>query len=202
MNEPALPPELHKEELAMTRFTGVLSAVFLLELAVPASAHFGFLFRPRPAVAYYYAVPVAEFCVTPPVIWVPVSVDNPPARPYAQPQPAPASTGKEPPLAEPGQSPKPEPKRPQVQLSNYYDSYAVAPSGEKQSPTKLCSVSFWNLADHGLVLKVGEQRVTLARGRSVTFDLDRQFTWLIEGRETQTSQVAAKDAGLEIVIRR
>ena len=114
MNEPALPPELHKEELAMTRFTGVLSAVFLLELAVPASAHFGFLFRQRPAAAYYYPVPVAEFCVQPLVICVPVIVETTPARPFAQPQPAPASTGKEPPLAEPDKSVKPAPMRPQV----------------------------------------------------------------------------------------
>ena len=186
----------------MARCVGVVSVLILLGAAVPASAHFGFLFRQRPAAAYYYPVPVAEFCVQPLVICVPVIVETTPARPFAQPQPAPASTGKEPPLAEPDKSVKPAPMRPQVQMSNYHDEYAVAPTTGKPSATKQCSVSFWNLASQELVLKVGEQRVTLARGRSVTFELDRQFTWLIEGREAQTSRVATKVAGLEIVIRR
>ena len=186
----------------MTRLAGVVSMAFLLGMAVPAPAHFGFLFRPRPAVAYYYAVPAVEICVIPPVICVPGALEIQPARLHAQPQPAPASTGNEPPLAEPGMPTKPESKQPQAQQSNFYDSYTVAPGPEKPAKPSQCSVSFWNLAGQELVLKVGEQRVTLARGRTVTFNLDREFSWLIEGRETQTSRVAAKDAGLEIVIRR
>jgi hypothetical protein len=186
----------------MRRCIGVVSVMILLGAALPAPAHFGFLFRPRPAVAYYYPVPVAEICVQPAVICIPVIVSNPPTWPFAQPLPAPASTGKEPPLAEPSKSAEAASLRSPMQQSKYFDEYTVAPLAGKQSPTKQCSVSFWNLAPQELVLKVGEQSVTLARGRSVTLDLDRQFTWVIEGREAQSRRVAANDAGLEIVIRR
>jgi hypothetical protein len=63
-------------------------------------------------------------------------------------------------------------------------------------------VSFWNLSGQELVLKVGSQRVTLDRGRSATLELEREFTWQIEGREMEPGRVAAKESALEIVIRR
>jgi hypothetical protein len=44
--------------------------------------------------------------------------------------------------------------------------------------------------------------MTLARGKSVTLDLERQFTWRIEGRGAQTGRVALGESALEIVIRR
>lgn len=194
----------------MTRFLSAASIVFLLGMAVPASAHFGFLIRPRPITAYYLAVPVVPVWVTPAVVCMPVPVENAPPRPYAQPQPAPSSSAKEPPLAEPGKptlpsnpTPSPEQKQSQNRQSSYFDAYAVAPSAARAPATSnRCSVSFWNLSGRELILKVGERRVTLDSGRSSTLNLDRQFTWQIEGRDPQNGRIAATDSALEIVIRR
>jgi hypothetical protein len=63
-------------------------------------------------------------------------------------------------------------------------------------------VSFWNLSGQDLVLNVGDQRVTLDRGRSATLELDREFSWQIEGRQAESGHVAGKESALEIVIRR
>jgi len=181
---------------------------FLLGSALPASAHFGISFRPRPTTAFYCPVPMPVAVVAVPAqICVPVAIEVPLLRPFAQPQPAPPS-GKEPPQLEPGtgappdKAPaSPEPKTVEVQKPSYFDSYAVAP-GATMSANGRCSVSFWNLAPQGLVLKVGERRVQLASCRSLTLELDRQFTWQVEGRDPQTGEVATKDSALEIVIRR
>jgi hypothetical protein len=51
-------------------------------------------------------------------------------------------------------------------------------------------------------LKAGGQKRTLAAGQNTTMELDREFTWQVEGREAQTARVSAGDAALEIVIRR
>jgi hypothetical protein len=91
---------------------------------------------------------------------------------------------------------------PQARESRYFDAYSVAPTASSQPNGSHCSVSFWNLSDRELVLKVGTQRTTLARGRSVTLDLEREFTWQIEGREPQTGRVGKNEAAQEIVIRR
>jgi hypothetical protein len=189
----------------MTRIAAAVPIVLLLSSTVPAEAHFGLLVHPRPMVAYYYAVPVIPMpvYVTPtPVVCIPVA----PPRPVAQPQPAPPSPGREPPLAEPGR-PTPQlgptpPAGAQQRESRYFDTYAVAPSATTQPKSPRCSVSFWNLSGRELVLKVGNQRVTLDRGRSATLDLEREFTWQVEGREAESGRVAANESALEIVIRR
>jgi hypothetical protein len=130
-------------------------------------------------------------------------VDNP-TRLYAQPRPAPASTGKEPPLADPGKKLpiSSESKKAQSPAAGYFDSYAVASTDPAARADGLCSVSFWNLSASKMTLKVGEKSTTLPAGRNVTLDLERRFQWQIEGREVQKGQVAANDRGVEIVIRR
>src|SRR5215813_10963898 len=90
-------PKNSNEEPSMSRFRLLVALTVVLGATLPASAHFGFLFRPRTTTAYYYAVPVAEVCI-PPVVYIPVDDAS---RLYAQPRPAPATTGKEPPLADP-----------------------------------------------------------------------------------------------------
>ena len=184
----------------MSRFRLLVTAVVVLGAALPASAHFGFLFRPRATTAYYYAVPVAEICI-PPVVYIPV--DNA-SRIYAQPRPAPATSGKEPPLADPDKkSPiSSESRKAQSPTAGYFDSYAVAATGTAARADARCTVSFWNLSPTEMTLKIGDKRTPLPAGRNVTLDLERQFQWQIEGRDVQTSQVAANDRGLEIVIRR
>jgi hypothetical protein len=49
---------------------------------------------------------------------------------------------------------------------------------------------------------VGNQSQTLAQGKNVHFDVGRQFSWQVAGRDTQTENVAMGEPGLEIVIRR
>ena len=184
----------------MSRFRLLIALTVVLGATLPASAHFGFLFRPRTTTAYYYAVPVAEICI-PPVVYIPV--DNA-SRIYAQPRPAPATSGKEPPLADPDKkSPiSSESRKAQSPTAGYFDSYAVAATGTAARADSRCTVSFWNLSRAELTLKIGDKRTPLPAGRNVTLDLERQFQWQIEGRDVQTSQVAANDRGLEIVIRR
>jgi hypothetical protein len=174
------------------------AAVLVMATAIPASANFGFFFRPRATTAYYFAVPV-PVVYAPPVVCLPVG--NPP-RLYAQPLPAPASSKKEPPLADPDKAAPGQSESKKVQTAKYFDAYAVAPAAGLPRPEGRCSVSFWNLSQQELNLKVGEKRMTLAAGRTLTLDLERRFNWQIEGRDAQTGQVADKDSALEIVIRR
>jgi hypothetical protein len=191
----------------MKRLVGVVAVALVLGTAMPVSGHFGFLYRPRTTTAYYIAVPAVAVYPAPVAVCVPVAVPVVPPRIYAQPQPAPPSTGKEPPLAEPAKPTSPQPgppapKGPQSQVSNYFDSYAVASTATTQAPAGRCSVSFWNLSGQELILKVGQRRVPLANGRRATLELDREFTWQIEGRDAQTARLAANDTAQEIVIRR
>jgi hypothetical protein len=184
----------------MSRFRLPAVVMVLLGTTLPASANFGFLFRPRASTAYYYAVPVTVVC-PPPVVWVPAE-QAPPL--FAQPQPAPASSNKEPPLADPNKAAPgtTESKKVQSATEKYFDSYAVAATAGTPRADGRCSVSFWNLSSGAMTLNVGDRRTTLAAGRSVTLNLERQFRWQIEGREAQSAQVAANESGLEIVIRR
>jgi hypothetical protein len=182
----------------MLRIRFMSAAVLMMATAIPASANFGFLFRPRATTAYYIAVPV-PVVYAPPAICVPVG--NPP-RLYAQPLPAPALSAKEPPLADQGKAAPVQSESKKTQMAKYFDAYAVAPAAGPPRLEGRCSVSFWNLSQQELNLKVGEKRMTLAAGRTLTLELDRQFNWQIEGRDAQTGQVADKDSALEIVIRR
>jgi hypothetical protein len=159
---------------------------------------------------------------------VPVSRGiEPPARAgklYAQPQAAPPSDSSEPPRARPGSSDAP-PIMPKAgpgtssslkagvtttsttgangSEATYFDSYAVARlAGGKSGGGERYAVGFWNLSQRSLTLKAGGQARVLSAGQSVTMELNREFTWQVEGREIQTARVADGDAGLEIVIRR
>jgi hypothetical protein len=184
----------------MSRSRLLVAVAVLMAMTVPAPAHFGLLFRPRVTTAYYYAVPV-NVVYPPAVICVPV--DNPP-RLFAQPLPAPASSNKEPPLADPGKTPasSTESKKVESPTERYFDSYAVAANSASPRADGRFSVSFWNLSPSTMTLKVAEQRTTLPAGRSLTLNVNRQFRWQIEGRQEQTAQIAANESGLEIVIRR
>src|SRR5262249_7276040 len=83
----------------------------------------------------------------------------------------------------------------------FYDTYAVATRGPGRPPADRAAVSFWNLTGRDVVLKIGDQTEVLPRGRSVTRDLPRTFTWRVERRGGRTAEVWAPDAGLEVVIR-
>jgi hypothetical protein len=179
--------------------------MILLTSTFPAAGHFGLLVRSRPATVNYYAVPVVPtplYVTPPPVLCIPVAFP----RPVAQPQAAPPSPDREPPLVEPVRpAPQTSPTPPagsQPRESRYFDAYPVAPSATTQPNNPRCSVSFWNLSSRELVLKVGTQHITLPVGRSTTLDLEREFAWQIEGRKAESGRVAANESALEIVIRR
>ena len=166
----------------MTRFAWAISLAILLGTAISTPAHHGMAYRSRTSAAYYYAVPVAVVAVPVPAVCVPLPYEN--LLPlFAQPRPAPASAGTEPPLADPSKEASPrQPPAPQppdkrdAHSSSYFDSYAVAPGATAQPEIGRCSVSFWNLAPRDLIVQVGGRRVTLAGGRSLTLELTRQFT--------------------------
>jgi glyoxylate utilization-related uncharacterized protein len=83
----------------------------------------------------------------------------------------------------------------------YFDVYPVAPGGGDKPAGDRCSVGFWNVTGGDLTLKVDGQAHTLARGKSLTLELGRQFTWQVENRDVQAEKLAADKVGLEIVIR-
>jgi hypothetical protein len=128
------------------------------------------------------------------------AVSVPSVRLLAQPVAAPPSSDNEPPRAKLETSSGE--KKPQVRDSDYYDAYSVASSGSAKTVNGRCSVSFWNLSKKALVLQVSGRRLSLDRGRSLTLELDRQFTWQIEGREERTQTVASGESALDILIRR
>lgn len=203
----------------MIRFGPIAAVLLMLGSVLSATAHSGLLGRSRQVTVYYYAVPVIAspvYIAPPPVVCIPVAPVLVP-RTLAQPEIAPPSMGREPPLNEPPrpgptmQNNAPPPSSPagsqpptgvQQREARYFDAYAVAPTASAPASGPRVSVSFWNLSAHEMVLKVGTQRLTLACGRSATLDLERQFTWQIEGREAQAGRVGANDTALEIVIRR
>jgi hypothetical protein len=189
--------------LAVPRLRSILTVALLLGCPLSASANFRYWFgRPSVSAYYYpapawpsvYMVPVQPVCVPMPAVSVPG------VRLLAQPVAAPPSSDSEPPRAR--LQTTPEEKKPRVRDSNYYDAYAVATNATSKSTEGRCSVSFWNVSDKALVLKVDGRRLSLARGRSVTLDLDRQFTWQIEGREEHAQTVAKTEHALDILIRR
>jgi hypothetical protein len=92
--------------------------------------------------------------------------------------------------------------RPAVSESRFYDVFAVAPGDRTRPAADRCSVAFWNLSGQDLTLTVAGQKQTIVRGKSLTLELDRQFVWQVEGRESQAERVPATESGLEIVIRR
>jgi hypothetical protein len=86
--------------------------------------------------------------------------------------------------------------------TRFYDSYPVAARpGDRPNPAR-CGVSFWNLTDRQVTVRVaGRSHVVPARQR-LMLELERRFDWEVEGYPPQTQQVEAAHAGQAIVIRR
>jgi hypothetical protein len=209
----------HSRMTAMSGFVRSAAMAFIIALPVVARGHgLGWL-RPRPTVAYYCPAPVQfvpvlayPICITPPLSVRP-SAPQPsgPGHAYARPTPAPPSaapTTAEPPLAEPPSQAKPSP--PPLSRSSgfgestsFYDAYSVASQEMARSAGDRCKVDFWNLTDRDLVLRIdsGPSQL-LPRGKSLPVAVGRQFTWQVEGHQTQTRGIDGGEAELQIVIRR
>jgi len=87
--------------------------------------------------------------------------------------------------------------------TSFYDAYAVASREVAKSSGDRCKVDFWNLTNKDLLLRIdgGAPRV-LPRGKSLPVVVGRQFTWKVDGRETQATPIEGGESALQIVIRR
>jgi hypothetical protein len=170
------------------------AAVVALVLILPAD---GWAWgRPVTVAAYYYyPVPVTftpvyrAYYVLP---GIPVEVCPPPlAAPrqgnYANPTPAPPST-RQPPRVTESES----------------TSTGTGPTrfvAEKRN-TDRYRVGFWNVSNRDVTLRIDGRTHTLARGRSLTVNLGRQFTWQEVGADPQAEEIPAARSSMEILIRR
>ncbi|HXG09433.1 MAG TPA: hypothetical protein VNK04_06560 [Gemmataceae bacterium] len=200
-----------------------VTAVVLLFPAVAEAHLFRSLFGPRTVTAYYYPVvvpalaPVRVYYAAPapvvvsytpcpipvaPAVAVPATpvVPSTPAPPLATPQPAPPSPA--PSAAPTSPAPAPGPGMASgVGERRFYDAYAAGVRDPARAAFGRASVGFWNLSGRDLVLLAGGQRLLLPNGRNVTLELDRQFSWQVEGRPAMVEQVPANESAMEIVIR-
>jgi hypothetical protein len=152
----------------------------------------------------------ASFPVVQPAPFSPGPAAPPLAAPYAAPTAAPPSPAPSSPPASPAQASPPLQKVQEERSSNaptgedahFYDPYPVATRDPMKPAGERCSVAFWNLSDRDMTLKVAGQVRPLPRGKSVSLQLGRKFTWQVDERRPQEETVAASDPGLEIVIRR
>jgi hypothetical protein len=202
-----------------------LAAVLVAAVTpLTASAHFRLFARPQEARAYYYC-PVPVVAVVPtPVIAVPVAPVAPapvmtlPVLPVAPPQvvapgpvvappvaaPAPAPPSPAPVVPVPSAPPTMPPAGPSASTSekardSFYDVY---PSTERSALAGRAAVAVWNLSGGTLTLTVAGRRHTLPPGRNLSLDLDREFSWQLEGRDTEVTRVPAGETGATLVIRR
>jgi hypothetical protein len=197
----------------MSRCT-VAAVLLVLISPLAARADFGWFGHARPVRSYYYPVPVVYapvapvvyvpvapvVCQPPPVVAVPQpSYPPPPANGYATPAPAPAS-GSPPPSRMPSEPPSTS--GPGVKESRFYEPYSVASFNPAKERGERCSVVFWNVTGRDLTLRVNRESRTLPRGKSLTIELPRQFTWQVEGHDAQVETIAPGDAAVEFVIRR
>jgi hypothetical protein len=147
----------------------------------------GWRSAPRTA-CYYYCAPVTPYAYCPPITMpLPRVTPVPDARPTA----APPSQTAEPPL--------------QKQTSNDPRMPVIGSSptiGSKAPPAKdRCRVGFWNLSGRDVTLVIDGTARTLAKDRSVTLDLERQFTWQVAGQPQHVERVREAQTTLELVIR-
>jgi hypothetical protein len=91
---------------------------------------------------------------------------------------------------------------PAVDDTHFFDPYPVASRSGTRPVGDRCLVAFWNLTDRDMTLKLAGQHWPLPRGKSLSLELGRKFTWQVDERPPQEGNVAAGDPGLEIVIRR
>lgn len=85
---------------------------------------------------------------------------------------------------------------------SYYEAFPVAVNEPARRFGERCAIEFFNLTDKDLTMKIDGQSRTLARGKSLSLDLARRFTWQIDGRDVNQENIAIGEAAMQIVIRR
>ncbi len=153
----------------------ILAGVVAVSLCVASVAQaqtFGGCWSYGPAVFYYYSPPVYYYY--PRVIAVPDALPTP-APPSA------ASTRERPPMI--------------------ITTRALA-SGAAGTPTKeRLKIGFWNLTGRDITLTVAGKVRTLAKNRSVTLDLEREFSWQLDRLPAHIERVPDGLAVHEVVMR-
>jgi hypothetical protein len=156
-------------------------------------------------VRYYYPTycyaeaPPIYYVVQPSAIAYPVPTVRPgvPAGGYAQPTPAPPSTGKEPPLAKKGINPPTV-----IESKSHFSDDGKAATNELDASGKpLCRVGFWNVTGRDVKLTVDGKSFTVTRDHNLTLNVSRTFAWQVDGREPRTENVPVEQSSHEIVIR-
>jgi hypothetical protein len=64
-----------------------------------------------------------------------------------------------------------------------------------------CRVGFWNLSGRDVKVTIEGKAYSLPRNQSLTFDMDRQFTWQTAGKTAQIQRVPAGQSTYEVLIR-
>ena len=171
-------------------------------LAASSVSAFGGRFGPwnAPATVHdYYAVP-STYWVAPYYYCPPMPGPRVIAVPDAQPTPAPPSPTGEPPLQK-GIEKKVsnDPRMPVIVTSHAVGGNYVP--GTAPLAKDRCRVGFWNLSGREVTLMIDGKSWHVAKDRAVTLDLERQFTWQIEGRPSHSERIGEAQASHEIVIR-
>jgi hypothetical protein len=149
----------------------VLAGVVVGILLCEAPAFGGECWYPAPAVTYYYYPPVYYYY--PRVLAVP---DAAPASSKAAPQKT---------ISE---------RAPEIIVTRGANS-ATSPSKDR------LKIGFWNLTGHDITLTVGGKARTLAKNRSLSLELEREFSWQVDHLPTHSERVPDGLAVHEVVIR-
>ncbi len=175
---------------------GVLAS--LLVLTSTAQAFGGRLAGWRSST--YYRAPTAySVWIDPSCLSMPMVLPVPnagPAQRLAIPTAAPPSPTAEPPLQKKTSG---DPRMPVISTSHSLPSDFVA--GAVPLSKERCRVGFWNLSGRDVTLNVDGKAWTLAKDRSITLDLDRQFSWQIVGQALHVERVADAQPAHEVLIR-
>ncbi len=145
-----------------------------------------YYYAPAPVYSYYWVVPSYSCPVTPAATVIPLERN-------AVPLPAPPSKSATPPVG------KTEGRPPAI-VSTRTQSGTYVPAGTPQKQDS-CRIGFWNLTGRELALTVEGKRFTLAKNRSLTMDVSRNFAWQIEGRPQHVERVPEGQLTHDLVIR-
>lgn len=104
--------------------------------------------------------------------------------------------GTEPPLQKKTSN---DPRMPVITTAHSLPSGFVP--GTSPLPKERCRVGFWNLSGREVTLTIDGKTWTLPKDRSVTVDLDRQFSWQVVGQPLHVERVADGQASHEVLIR-
>jgi hypothetical protein len=174
---------------AIFAMTGI---ALLTSTASALNGRFSSMRVPAVSYSYYYVIPYTPYCPSGPIV-VPVPDATPPrARPTGEPS---ASTA-EPPIAKKTAN---DPARPVIVASHALGNNPGA--GKAPLAKDRCRVGFWNLSGREVVLTIDGKSLKLTKDRTVSLDLERQFTWQAGNGPQHVERVADTQPSYEVLIR-